>query len=292
MVLIGWHRDVYEVWLKELSALNPVMVTGSEDPPEKAASKKRFIEDDDCKVLILSLKSAAGIDGLQYVCSTVVFGELDWSPHVMDQGVTRVYRDGQVRHSQAYFLTVNDGADPFMLSVLNLKRSQHDGLVEGKDCEATILEGGYDGSRVRDMAAAYLRSIGEEVPVAVKETGLLADVAAALRRLRVPVSTEEEMQCALWSVLPKMLADAHVAREVKVGKRSRLDFMVTRGEEKIGIECKIDSTGKKEVYRQVRRYANEAGVTALALFAPWGGVPGFVVDGVPVVVVDYSGAAL
>ncbi len=294
VVLAGWHHDVYDVWLKELEHLKPVMFTGRETPAQKDAAFKSFVEDDTRRVLIMSLRCGAGLDGLQHVCNTVVYGELDWSPHVMDQLLMRVNRPGQTKHVQAFFLTVADGSDPFMTQTLNLKRSQHDGLVEGLEADAQVLDGPtFDKNRVREMAAAYLRSIGEEVPVPVPEVGLLADVTAALRRLRVPVNTEEEMQRAVWQSLPKVLPeDAVLEREVRVGKRSRLDFMVTRGSDRIGIECKTESTGRAEVYRQVRRYAQEAQVTALALFAPWGGVPSFVVDGTPVVVVDYSAASL
>jgi hypothetical protein len=204
----------------------------------------------------------------------------------MDQNIARLSRDGQTGHVQAFFLTVNDGADPFMINVLNLKRSQHDGLIEGKEGEALVLQTGFDKDRVREMAAAYLRSIGEEVPVPIAETGLLAEVAAALRRIRVPTTTEAEMQAALAGVLPGLLPTANVAKEVKVGTRSRLDFLVSRGEERVAIECKVSHTKRAEVYRQVRRYAEEAQITSLVLFAPWSGVPSFLIDKTPVIVVD------
>lgn len=295
VILAGWHHDVYDIWLKELAAFNPVEYTGRALPGQKDDAYKRFIEDDSCRVLLLSLRSGAGIDGFQHVCNTIVVGELDWSPHVMDQLQYRVNRPGQQKHVQMFFLTVNDGADPFMTKVLNVKRSQHDGVVEGSEAEATILDGGasFDRGRVREMAAAYLQSIGEAVPEPVKEDGLLGEVLGALRRVRVPISTEDEMQRALWGVLPKMLApDVQLEREVRYGKRGRLDFLAVRDQERVAIECKIDSTGRADVYRQVRKYAQEAQISSLALFAPWTGIPSFVVDGTPVVVVDYSVAAL
>jgi hypothetical protein len=81
---------------------------------------------------------------------------------------------------------------------------------------------------------------------------------------------------------------ANVEREVKITDRSRLDFLVTRGTEQIAVECKIDQTGKAAVYRQVRRYAEEAGITGLVLFAPWSGVNNFTVEGVLVTIVDQT----
>lgn len=289
VLLVGYHHDVYDIWAEELKHFNPVRVTGHETANEKDAHLQRFIKDDDCRVLMLSLRCAAGLDGLQHVCKTAVVGELDWSPHLMDQNITRLAREGQKHHVQAFFMTVNDGADPFMTTVLNLKRSQHDGLIEGLEGEATVLDSTYDPARVREMAIGYLKSIGEEIPVPVAETGLLGEVAAALRRVRVPTNSEAEMQAALWSVLPGLLETAKVEREVKVGQRSRLDFLATRGDERVAIECKIKSTERPEVYRQVRRYAEEANITALVLHAPWA-VPNFIVDQVPVIVVNSAAA--
>lgn len=286
VVLAGWHRDVYDVWMKELAHCNPVMYTGSESIKEKDAAVKKFVEGN-AQVFIISLRSGAGLDGLQRACNTLVFGELDWSPHVMDQVVARLDRDGQARHVNAYYLNIADGADPFMISVLSDKRSQHDGLVEGKQSEGLALATPASKDRVKEMAASYLKSIGEEVPEPVPEEGFLGDLAALLRRTRLPNNTEEEMQEALAQILQEHVKDL-VQREYKFSKRSRIDFLISRGDERIAIECKINQTGRPEVYRQVRRYVEEGNVKALILMAPWNGIPSFRVEGTPVIVIDTS----
>jgi superfamily II DNA or RNA helicase len=286
VVLAGWHREVYDIWLKELKDHRVVMYTGSESSKEKDQAVKNFIEGD-AQVFIMSLRSGAGLDGLQRVCHTVVFGELDWSPHVMDQLLGRVDRDGQTEHVQAYYLTIADGSDPFMLNVIGDKRSQHEGVVEGKANEANILKdvGGKD--RVREMAKSYLESIGEEIPEAVPEDGLLGEIADLLRRMKLPTNTEEEMQIAVDTSLRENLkSDVTLEREFRLSQKSRLDFLAIRGGEKIAIECKIDSTKRASVYRQVRRYVEEGGITALILLAPWHGIASFKVDGTPVIIVD------
>lgn len=292
-VLVGaWHRDVYDILKRELFRHRPVMYTGSESIPQKDAAIKAFVEGD-AQVFLLSLRSGAGIDGLQRVASTVVFAELDWSPHVMDQVVARLDRDGQTRQVNAFYLTIPDGSDPVMQRVIGDKRSQHDGVIEGSTGEAKVLEGTAAwAERVRDMAKEYLTSIGEVVPEQVAETGLLGEVAAALRRVRVSTNSEEEMQAGLWSVLPRLLPDATVEREVKISKRSRLDFRVTRGDERVAIECKAHQHDRQSAYRQVRRYVEEAGASSVVLFAPWPGIGSFSIEGTPVVVVDPSVQAL
>jgi hypothetical protein len=72
----------------------------------------------------MSLRSGAGVDGLQQVCNVCVFGELDWSPAMHDQDIGRLDRTGQEEHVLAYFLAAPDGADPPMLEVLGIKREQ------------------------------------------------------------------------------------------------------------------------------------------------------------------------
>lgn len=287
VVLAGWHRAVYEVWNKELTSLNPVMFTGTESTKEKDEAVKKFVEGDS-QVFIISLRSGAGLDGLQRACNTVVIGELDWTGQAHDQLIARVHRDGQTKHVQAYFLTIADGSDPFIIDLLGLKRSQHDGLIEGKQSEGGIIvqnEGGKD--RIKNMARAYLTSIGEEIPEPVAEEGLLGNVAKLIRSSKLPVNSEEEMQEALNDILVSNIS-AKVEREFKITKRSRLDFLISNDKEKIAVELKIESAGKQEVYRQVRRYVQEGNITSLILVAPWFGISSFKVDGIPVIVIDTS----
>lgn len=285
VLLVGWHRDVYDIWLKELAQFNPVMFTGSETTREKDQSVKAFM-DGKAQIFIISLRSGAGLDGLQRACNHVVFGELDWSPHVMDQIVARLDRDGQTKHVQAFYLTIADGADPFMMSVLGEKRSQHDGLVEGKGGSLEI-KGAGDNDRIRAMAKAYLEKIGDTVP----ESNLndnAKEIVNALKSFKVSFKSEDELQKAVYGALPTMLKDFQIEREVKISKRSRLDFLAVRNGERIAIECKIDAGDRANVYRQIRKYAKEGDIQRLILYAPWTGVKDFTVDGIPVNVVDFN----
>jgi len=116
--------------------------------------QKRFIEGD-LDILIISLRSGAGLDGLQGSCSVVVFGELDWSPAVHEQAIGRIHRDGQENSVVAYFLMAEDGADPVIAETLGLKREQMEGIRDPS--KGDILEKvDTSGDRVRRLAAAYL----------------------------------------------------------------------------------------------------------------------------------------
>lgn len=154
VVLYGWHREVYSIWQRLLSDLNPVLYTGTETPVQKERSKQSFIHGES-KVLCISLRAGAGLDGLQDVCSTVVLGELDWSPGVHEQCIGRVYRDGQQRPVFAYFLLSNSGSDPVIADVLGLKTQQIDGIRNPKQELLEKLE--VDPDHIKKLAEAYLK---------------------------------------------------------------------------------------------------------------------------------------
>ena len=132
VMLMGWHREVYSCWMDLLSAFNPVLYTGSESPAQKQAAKDAFM-DGTSPLLIMSLRAGAGIDGLQYSGGkVVVFGELDWSPAVHQQVITRLDRDrsDEVKNQiTAVFLHCEEGTDPLMIDLLGLKASQAYGIV-------------------------------------------------------------------------------------------------------------------------------------------------------------------
>lgn len=152
IMLMGWHRDVYDIWLKELEEFNPVMYTGSESPKQKETSKQAFLEGRS-KCFIMSLRSGAGVDGLQAVCSTVLFGELDWSSKLHDQIIGRLDREGQTEQITALFLNSDDGSDPPMVEVLGLKASQSAGIID----PGQLFEPSHsDDTRVKALARQFL----------------------------------------------------------------------------------------------------------------------------------------
>jgi hypothetical protein len=156
VVLWGWHRDVYEVWTAALADYNPVLYTGTETPSQKAANAKAFCGGRS-RVLIMSLQSGAGLDGLQGYCSVGIFGELDWSPAVHQQCVGRLDRPGQESTVVVYYMTSSEGTDPLIAEVLGLKRSQAEPL---RNPEAQVFAGvAADHERARRIAADVLSRV-------------------------------------------------------------------------------------------------------------------------------------
>lgn len=152
VLLSGWHREVYEIWNRELADFNPVMYTGSENSSQKEKAKQSFI-DGESNLFIISNRSGIGLDGLQHRCKHVVIGELDWSPKVHDQIIGRIDRDGQKDQVTAFFPVCEFGSDPFIIDLLGLKSSQSHGIV---DPMLAIANQHTDESRIKLMAEYFL----------------------------------------------------------------------------------------------------------------------------------------
>lgn len=171
-----WHREVYGVLLEALAEFNPVLYSGSESPAQKYANASRFIGgkrlDDlrlkqqrglnyatESRVMLMSLRSGTGLNGLQHVCHTGVFAELDWSPGMHDQCIGRLDRVGQDTPVMAYFLWTNDGSDPVVMEALNIKRMQSEPI---KDPDTPVVENiAADPERIKKLAADVIERRGK-----------------------------------------------------------------------------------------------------------------------------------
>ena len=163
VLLAGWHKAVYGLWKTafENAKVRYAMFTGDESPEAKVAAAKAF-ETDQVQVMMMSLRSGVGLDGLQRSrCRTVVIGELDWSPQVHRQLIGRLHRDGQDKSVTAYYLLSDSGSDPVIVDVLGLKRAQAAGIEDPLNTDIAPVA---DHKRARALALAYLAAIGEKPP--------------------------------------------------------------------------------------------------------------------------------
>lgn len=162
VLLTGWHREVYAIWQEALAEFNPVLFTGS----ETAAGKKRSVDafcTGDSRVMMISLRSGAGLDGLQFHCRDIVFGELDWSPQIHHQLIGRLRRPGQASTVTAHYLHAPEGSDPVLMELLGLKADQARGINDPGLLQA---DRHVDDSRIRKLAAFVL---GDGAPAQPKE---------------------------------------------------------------------------------------------------------------------------
>ena len=152
VLLVGWHREVYRIWLEALADLKPAMYTGSETAARKEAEKRRFL-DGDTDILILSLRAGAGVDGLQHRSSVVILGELDWSPGIHQQILWRLDRECQKNPVTCFLLVTDDGSDPPMMDVLGIKKSEARQIV---DPHLGVRIAETDESHLRRLIERYL----------------------------------------------------------------------------------------------------------------------------------------
>lgn len=153
VLLAGWHREVYDIWNRELAAYKPAMYTGSESPAAKEREKDRFVNGDTA-LMIISLRSGEGVDGLQARAATVVIGEFDWSPKVHEQVIGRLDRPGQTDDEvTAIYLHTDEGSDPVIMNILGVKGSQSRGIT---DPMAGVVQVYSDESRIKLLAERYL----------------------------------------------------------------------------------------------------------------------------------------
>lgn len=161
VVVWAWHRSVYDILLGTLHDYQPVLYTGTETAQQKQRSADAFCGGDS-RVLLMSLRSGAGLDGLQETCSVGVFAELDWSPEQHNQCIGRLARDGQDKTVVAYFMTSDDGTDPLMCEVLGIKKQQ---AVPIRQPDAPLFEALTDSTdRARRLAADVLTRIAKRTP--------------------------------------------------------------------------------------------------------------------------------
>lgn len=165
VLVYAWHRTVYDILKSRLRAFNPVLFTGTESASQKQKSFDKFASGES-QVMLMSLRAGQGLDGLQKVCRTVVFAELDWAHGVHIQCEGRVARDQQEDPVVCYYLVADEGSDPIVVDVLGLKRDQLEGIIDpDKDLLAPVDTEVRE--HIKKLAAAYLakqaKSEGEAV---------------------------------------------------------------------------------------------------------------------------------
>lgn len=163
-VVFAHHLSVYDLLAEDLKDLAPGFVTGRESDRAKQESIARFTTPDaagryQTDVLILGLRAqAAGLDGLQFHSDVVVIAELDWSPKIHHQAISRVDRDRDPvapnRPVVAYYLLSELGSDPIVAEVCGAKDANTTPISypDAQKIDAPTV----DVNRARRLAEAYL----------------------------------------------------------------------------------------------------------------------------------------
>lgn len=154
VVVFAWHRAVHDLLAERLAKWKPVFYTGTESPIQKAAAVEKF-QRGEAKVIVVSLRSGQGLDGLQFASCTAVIAELDWTWAVFKQNVGRIARDGQTRPCKAYCLVSDFGSDPIVSQALGLKKDQLNGLLGER--QVGPVKAFDSATAIKQLATEYLR---------------------------------------------------------------------------------------------------------------------------------------
>lgn len=133
VLLYAYHHEVHDILARELARFKPVRISGKESGKQKEEAVRSFAAAK-TNLIQLSLRSTAGLDGLQGRGTCVVFAELDWSPAVHSQCEDRLHRVGvhaDLSELLCYYLVMTraQSYDSIIMEALGLKVGQFIGLM-------------------------------------------------------------------------------------------------------------------------------------------------------------------
>lgn len=290
VIVSGWHRDFWEILKHELKHYNPVMVTGSETPKQKDDNIKAFCNGKS-QVLFISHKSGEGIDGLQFHCSTMVHGELAWNLMTHEQLNLRIDREGQTEIVDIIYPYIQDGSDPLVLNIHNVKKEisyKLTGMADELE-NSTSTEESPIVDYIKNMAREYLEKNDIEVEDKLKPSEEEQEILNILSQVGFAGTNESELQDNIMIKFNEVQHGFIVEKEFKFSQRSRLDFKLTNKSSGniYVIECKSIARNRAEAKRQIDRYIDEIKPTSVIAVAPWTGVKDFISNGTKVFVSNY-----
>lgn len=128
VVIFAYHRNIIVDLKEKLKKFNPVIYYGGTTAKQKEKAKSIFINDQECKIFIGQLNAVGtGTDGLQEVCSHMIFAELDWVP--FRQCIGRLKRKGQNKKVIAQILVTKDSLEEQILGSVNSKLKSIDKIL-------------------------------------------------------------------------------------------------------------------------------------------------------------------
>lgn len=141
LVVFAHHRDVVQLLADQFA--DGCVIAGDTPMAERQLNVDRFQNDDDCRVIVCSMK-AAGVGLTLTAASDVLFVEQGWTPADMDQAADRCHRLGQTDSVTAWNLLCADTIDESIARLIEWKRTVVD----------VATDGGTSGSVLGDLLVA------------------------------------------------------------------------------------------------------------------------------------------
>jgi superfamily II DNA/RNA helicase len=180
VVLFAHHNDVIQQYVEALGTMGyeVLSITGATPPDQRVEIVRRFNDDPEVRVLVLSIR-AAGV-GLSVKAAVEVFGELDWTPGVMTQAEDRCHGVGRGVEGEPLMIyhVVMDGS-------IDARRAKV--LVEKQDIADRALDRERPEPEQHEEDPALLVGEQSESEKAVRHTVKAKDVPAVPQEIKALV---------------------------------------------------------------------------------------------------------
>jgi len=230
---------LFSEWRRMLDLIEPILgrcgldfvrLDGQVPQKKRPQLVKRFQEDDDCPVILLSNAGSTGLN-LQ-AANTVINVDLPWNPAVLEQRIARAHRMGQRNPVDVYLLVTEETLEERLLDTLAMKQ---DLAIAALDAESDVSEVQLR-SGMEELKRRLERLLGEkpEPPVDESRQEQVATETLALtqRQQRVASAGGELLGAALSLVGELVGGDQAAEPDAKlVGQlRSGLEENIERDE--------------------------------------------------------------
>eukprot|EP01022_Parablepharisma_sp_SALTPOND_P029228 TRINITY_DN728_c0_g1_i12.p1 TRINITY_DN728_c0_g1~~TRINITY_DN728_c0_g1_i12.p1 ORF type:complete len:603 (-),score=97.59 TRINITY_DN728_c0_g1_i12:519-2327(-) len=117
-----------------------IRIDGSVPPSKRHQLVKKYQEEPECKIALLSLTASS--QGVTLTASsTVVFAEMNWTPGIMEQAEDRVHRIGQKNSVIIYYLYADNTLDPMIYKLIRTKNELVAQALDGQKTQFTMEAG-------------------------------------------------------------------------------------------------------------------------------------------------------
>lgn len=142
LILFAHHIEVQKAILAQFP--DAAHILGEDSAITRQGSVDRFQYDEDCNLIVCSLK-AAGVGLTLTAASNVAFVELGWTPAEHDQAEDRAHRIGQKGNVTCWYFLAEGTIDEEIKDLIEKKRTVVNASTDGGDLDETgVLKGVID----------------------------------------------------------------------------------------------------------------------------------------------------
>jgi SWI/SNF-related matrix-associated actin-dependent regulator 1 of chromatin subfamily A len=104
VIIFAYYKATVAALAKHYEQFNPAVINGTS--ADKDANRKKFLEDDSCRVIVVNWQSGGAGLNLQSAAHYILFAEVPTVPKDAYQAIARADRSGQKHQVIAYFFRV------------------------------------------------------------------------------------------------------------------------------------------------------------------------------------------